>query len=410
MLEKRIKALLFAYACEPNKGSEPGIGWNWSVHLSKLVDVTVVTRKNNKKIIEKELNRKRYNNLSFIYFDIPVLSKIKKILPFGVQFYYLLWEYFVIKKIADTKDYDVIQRITFGSTVTILRFYKLDKPYILSFCAGGEVSPKAIYKRYSFSDKAKEILRKHYNSLYKHSSIIKRIYSESKLIVAVTTDTKKFIENFGIKNKIIVEPAIGLNELPANEKGLKSFKIIYAGSLIYWKNVDIIIKAIEKLNDDKIVLDIYGSGDKEKILKKYVYSNNLESRIHFNGNISRDSLLLKYNVYDLAIHSSSHDSGSMFLLEAISAGVPVLFLNTGGPKEIFNGIDYPLKVNPNLNYDEIIHSFKEKIEWFYENYDEFVYNFRKIREEIIKRFNWENKAKRMVEIYKDVLNENTPSS
>lgn len=30
-----MKILLNAYACEPNRGSEPGVGWHWAIELSK---------------------------------------------------------------------------------------------------------------------------------------------------------------------------------------------------------------------------------------------------------------------------------------------------------------------------------------------------------------------------------------
>ena len=44
------KILLSAYACEPNKGSEPGVGWNWAIQLSKMGHIVkIVTRQNNKK-------------------------------------------------------------------------------------------------------------------------------------------------------------------------------------------------------------------------------------------------------------------------------------------------------------------------------------------------------------------------
>ena len=44
---------------EPNKGSEPGVGWNWAVNLTKLGhDVTVLTRKNNKSSINKMIKKK----------------------------------------------------------------------------------------------------------------------------------------------------------------------------------------------------------------------------------------------------------------------------------------------------------------------------------------------------------------
>ena len=44
-----MKILLSAYACEPNKGSEPEVGWKWAINLVKAGhEVYVVTRLNNK--------------------------------------------------------------------------------------------------------------------------------------------------------------------------------------------------------------------------------------------------------------------------------------------------------------------------------------------------------------------------
>ena len=42
-----------AYACEPEKGSEPGVGWGWANGLASHVDLTVATRANNQPVIEK---------------------------------------------------------------------------------------------------------------------------------------------------------------------------------------------------------------------------------------------------------------------------------------------------------------------------------------------------------------------
>ena len=47
--------LISAYACEPDKGSEPGAGWNCAVEIAKYHSVTVISRTNNRDSIEKEL-------------------------------------------------------------------------------------------------------------------------------------------------------------------------------------------------------------------------------------------------------------------------------------------------------------------------------------------------------------------
>ena len=66
LLNKNI--LIVAYACEPNKTSEPGVGWNFSKELSKYTKVTVLTRLNNKIHIDNY----SCSNMTFIYYDLPL--------------------------------------------------------------------------------------------------------------------------------------------------------------------------------------------------------------------------------------------------------------------------------------------------------------------------------------------------
>ena len=64
----RLRVLLSAYACEPGKGSEPGVGWNWVKQLARHEDVWVLTRSNNRGAIEQALrseprSAETHNNL-----------------------------------------------------------------------------------------------------------------------------------------------------------------------------------------------------------------------------------------------------------------------------------------------------------------------------------------------------------
>lgn len=53
--KKKMNILLSAYACEPNKGSEPGVGWGWALEWAKNHNVWVITRDNNKAVIDEYL-------------------------------------------------------------------------------------------------------------------------------------------------------------------------------------------------------------------------------------------------------------------------------------------------------------------------------------------------------------------
>lgn len=51
-----MKVLLCCYACDPRYGSEPGMGWNFTYHISKYHDVHVLVEKD-----EFEENLTRYS-------------------------------------------------------------------------------------------------------------------------------------------------------------------------------------------------------------------------------------------------------------------------------------------------------------------------------------------------------------
>ena len=47
--------LISAYGCEPLKGSEAGVGWNWILQMAKTNYLHVITRANNQDSIEAHL-------------------------------------------------------------------------------------------------------------------------------------------------------------------------------------------------------------------------------------------------------------------------------------------------------------------------------------------------------------------
>ena len=75
----KLKIFVSAYACEPDLGSEVGVGWHWVLEMSKYFDLWVLTRKSNQSSIEGWLqNNQEYNNVHFIYFDLPYYLRFWK--------------------------------------------------------------------------------------------------------------------------------------------------------------------------------------------------------------------------------------------------------------------------------------------------------------------------------------------
>ena len=49
-MKRNYRILLSAYACQPYRGSEEGVGWNWALELiNRGHEVWVLTQSNSKK-------------------------------------------------------------------------------------------------------------------------------------------------------------------------------------------------------------------------------------------------------------------------------------------------------------------------------------------------------------------------
>ena len=115
--ERAMKVFVIAYACEPNRQSEPGLGWNIAGEIARRHDVTVLTRANNRERIERHLAANPdapQRNIRFVYHDSPgVLMRFKKSIPFGEQLYFSTWlKSAVAAHRAAFADYDVVHHLT----------------------------------------------------------------------------------------------------------------------------------------------------------------------------------------------------------------------------------------------------------------------------------------------------------
>src|SRR5215471_11967053 len=110
------KVLLSAYACEPNRGSEQGVGWHWAQQISRFYEVWVLTRANNRAVIEQALTETPLPNIHWLYYDLPWWLRFWKRGPRGMRLYYYLWQigtFSLAKRLHKETHFDVVHQVTF---------------------------------------------------------------------------------------------------------------------------------------------------------------------------------------------------------------------------------------------------------------------------------------------------------
>src|SRR2546426_9766353 len=113
----KLKVLISAYACEPNKGSEPEVGWQWALQMARFHGVTVLTRANNRPAIEQALEGLRGQQRAiselpkFVYHDRSAWLLDLKRRTKAIKLYYLLWQKSareVIRRLHEAHPYDLM--------------------------------------------------------------------------------------------------------------------------------------------------------------------------------------------------------------------------------------------------------------------------------------------------------------
>src|SRR6185369_16400827 len=87
-----IHICISAYACDPTRGSEPGVGWNIVREVARRHRVWAITRRKNQVPISAELQRAPLPNLRMIYFDLPRRLLAWKKGRLGIAMHYRLWQ------------------------------------------------------------------------------------------------------------------------------------------------------------------------------------------------------------------------------------------------------------------------------------------------------------------------------
>lgn len=370
-----MKILLSAYSCEPGRGSEPGVGWNWAVQLARQGHkVWVLTRKNNEARIREFSRNESVENLNFLYHDLPPsLLWLKKCI--GVHLYYELWQR-TCRKVAikaDQKfDFDLIHHITFGVFRQPSYLFRINKPLVFGPVGGGEYAPKDLIAALPLKHRLKEYVRTLSNDVLVNRSALQKCFENSVLVFCKTEETENAIPQ-KYRSKSYVLPEIGLDANQRQETSCldanDTFNVLYVGRLLYWKGVHLAINAFKILADKhpKVRFTIIGAGSYRKNLVKLVIENNLEGKVKFIDWLPQSELASYYSKSHLFLFPSLHDSSGNVILEAMSFGLPVVSLGIGGPKTILTNSCPTLIEYSGENEVAIIRKIGEKLCMLYEN-------------------------------------------
>ena len=402
----KLKIFVSAYACEPDLGSEIGVGWHWVLEMSKYFDLWVLTRKSNQNSIETWIQENpKYQNINFLYFDLPYYLRFWKKGMRGVRLYYSIWQWLtdrIVKKTMIHNNIKIFHHLTYGNVFWTVSRYGQKQFFIWGPTGGVETIASDFSTHYGLKGRVVEWVRRGMVKSLKYNIGFNNRCKNANLILCKTEILKdKIPYKYRDKATLFTDVAVEFFQPKTinRKKDKKRIEYIVVGKLDPWRGFDLLIEAFDlAVKDNKnIHLKIIGKGLDKQRLEKLIENKKLDSKIEMIGKIPMERYYQEMGKSDVVINSSLKEGAVTISFDSMSMGIPLICIDTTGYTRYFSN-DYALII-PIQKREKLIFSLKEAILKLTDKDKRIKMGLH--AQKIGKQFTWESKGKEIYSIISD---------
>lgn len=348
-----MKVLVSAYACEPWRGSEPEVGWQWVHQIARFHETWVITRESNREDIEAGLLKEPQPNLHFEHIDLPPKARFWKKGNRGVHAYYYIWQMMAAKRahaLNKKIQFDLAHHITFVNDWIGPGISTLDVPFIWGPIGANPYIPLRFLSLLGARGEMRNLLRlaMRLSAPFRDPLYFTGLTRAKKIIVTNREIQNRFPETLRDKTTILPQNSVSEEILVSAPKTKPSrrFKILSAGQFVPIKAFPLTLKAFARHLEThpSSHLTLAGDGKQRRYLEDLTKRLGIENSVEFAGFLKRDTLLNRMGDCDAFLFPSFEGAG-MVVLEAMAKAMPVVCLDFGGPGNYIGedgGIKIPL--------------------------------------------------------------------
>lgn len=380
----RLRVLAIAYACDPARGSEYGVGWGWVNAITADHDVTVITADFNAATIQNYLanqgddgcphprfvyvkNRPWHYRPSKLWLKIEE-SLAKPLMNLSYQDW-LRCAFDEAKRELKQNHYDLVHLITFVGWRFPGKFYRLDLPFVWGPIGGMKNTPWKLLPIFGLRGAIYYAGRNLINSLQLHvlRGPRRALKAADRGVIAATSEIQKELwKRFRTKSRVVCEvgpPSVGAPKQMRRESS-EPLRICWSGQHLPGKALPLLLHAAAKLPKDvDYRIEILGDGPFRKSWQSAASRLGIHEVCSWHGWIDRNRSLDVMRASHVFVITSLKDLTSTVAVEAISLGLPVIALDHCGFADLVTSA-CGLKIHPGSER-QIVKDLAESIERLY---------------------------------------------
>lgn len=407
-----MKILINAYACSPGMGSEPGMAWNWCVHLAKHCELHIITEGEFREKIEEVVPKLPQGKNMHFYYN-PVSEDIRKMCwnqgDWRFYKYYREWQwntYLMAKEICSKEKIDILHQLNMIGFREPGYLWKLSEETGIKFVWGPVDAKDKFPLAYAQGAGLKTRLFLWLKNTItcwqlRYASRVRKAANTASVVISASSNSvKSFKKYMDVDSILLNETGCSSNEVSVhkqNEK--KTFDILWVGKMDFRKQLGLALESVAMAYRNDIRLHIVGGGDAASY-KLQAESLGIMDICVWHGAVSHDEVQRLMQLSDLFLFTSVAEGTPHVVLESIANHLPVLCFDTCGQGDSINE-----KVGAKImlsNPKQSVKEFANQLEYLYNNRDA----IRKMSDNCRQRqfeLSWDKKAEEMVRLYETAI-------
>ena len=341
----RLRVLICAYACNPYKGSEEGVGWGWVKAISEHHDLWVITGlEQGKDDIERYLSTTDdlSGRVHFVYVQRRMGPRCLRHFPPYYFWTYRRWQkraYRVAQELCRSINFDLVHQLTWVSFRVPGYLWKLDKPFVWGPVGGLENTAWRLAGAMDLRGSCHYCARNVVNVMHKVLLLGPRQAFKAAQggIIAASEATRMQIQRwYGVDSQVVSEIGVSaIRSCQVVRNHNEPLRVSWSGSHFPGKALPFLLSACSRL-DPKCNwrLDILGDGPYRSQWQSLARQLRVDCNCNWHGHLPKKDAMSVIRRSHVFVITSIKDLTSSVLLESLSQGVPVVCLDHCGFRDV----------------------------------------------------------------------------
>ena len=336
--------LATAYAVNPYKGSEDGMGWNFILQIASNQRVIAVTRPNNQPAIERYWEEhpelaELWERTQFLYFDWPYWLRFWKKGPLLSMIYYYGWQLSLAIWLKRKKlSVDLVHNVNFHNDWTPTFLWLLGKPLVWGPVGHHPPIPDNALNEFGWKAWLQDrVLWAFKQSFWKLDPFLKMSKLAASHVLCMNQQAADVL-NLSSQAYSIV-PSVASDPVLVQPKKVNQacFRVLSVGRFVPLKGFSSTVRAFaqfyHRLTPDQqqhARLTLVGSGPTEPLIRQLIAENGIGHCTDIINWLPKNEVAACYKSASVFLFPSYEGAG-MVVAEAMSYGLPVLCWDNEGP-------------------------------------------------------------------------------